>query len=144
MANLNLVIVAGSLTRDPAVKFLTNEKAVANFGLAINRKFKGSDGEMKEDVVFIDVEAWGRTAELVGQFLVKGSQALIEGRLRMDSWDDKTTGQKRSKIVVVAENVQFIGARQGGGTAAVPAPGTNTAPGRNARPAPADDDSAPF
>lgn len=106
----NRVMLAGNLTRDPVTRFLANEKAVANFGLAVNRRFKGSDGEMKEDVLFIDVEAWGRTAELVGQYLVKGRPCFVEGRLRMDQWDDKTTGQKRNRILVVADNVQFTGA----------------------------------
>lgn len=113
----NRVMLAGNLTRDPVTRFLANEKAVANFGLAVSRRFKGSDGEMKEDTLFIDVEAWGRTAELVGQYLLKGRSCFIEGRLRLEQWDDKTTGQKRNKIVVVADNVQFTGPnpnRQGG------------------------------
>jgi single-strand DNA-binding protein len=104
--NLNKVLIAGNLTRDPQIKFFANEKAVANFGLAINRRFKAANGEAKEDVVFVDVEAWGRTAELVGQYLVKGRSCFIEGRLKLDQWEDKD-GQKRSKLTVVAESVQF-------------------------------------
>lgn len=104
---INRVLVAGNLTRDPQVRFLPNEQAVANFGLAVNRKFKGSDGQMKEEVTFIDCEAWGRTAELVGQYLTKGRACFIEGRLKFDSWDDKD-GQKRSKLKVVADSVQFL------------------------------------
>lgn len=111
--SFNRVLLAGNLTRDPEVKFFANERAVASFGLAINRKFKGPDGELKEEVTFIDVEAWGRTAELVGQYLTKGSSCFIEGRLRLDAWDDKKTGEKRTKIKVVAESVQFTGSRHG-------------------------------
>lgn len=105
--SLNRVILAGNLTRDPQVRFLANEQAVANFGLAVNRRFKGSDGQMKEEVTFVDIEAWGRTAELVGQYLTKGRACFIEGRLKLDSWDDKD-GQKRQKLKVVADNVQFM------------------------------------
>jgi len=110
--NYNRVTLAGNLTRDPDVKFLPNDKAVAGFGLAINRKFKGPDGSAKEETTFVDVEAWGRTAELVGQYLTKGQPCFIEGRLRLDSWDDKKTGEKRSKLKVVADSVQFLGVRK--------------------------------
>lgn len=109
--NYNRVTLAGNLTRDPQVRFFANERAVADFGLAINRRFKGPDGQQKEETTFVDVEAWGRTAELVGQYLTKGSPCFVEGRLRLDSWDDKKTGEKRSKLKVVAESVQFIGSR---------------------------------
>lgn len=109
--NYNRVTLAGNLTRDPQVQFFA-ERAVANFGLAINRKFKGNDGELKEEVTFVDVEAWGRTAELVGQYLNRGSGCFIEGRLKLDTWEDKKTGEKRSKIKVVADSVQFLGQRQ--------------------------------
>ena len=105
--NLNRVILAGNLTRDPQVRFLANEKAVAQFGLAINRRFKDANGQQKDETTFVDVEAWGRTAELVGQYLTKGRGCFIEGRLKLDSWDDKESGQKRSKLRVVADNVQF-------------------------------------
>lgn len=105
---LNRVLLAGNLTRDPQVRFFANERAVAEFGLAINRKYKGTDGQLKEEVTFVDVEAWGRTAELVGQYLTKGRGCFIEGRLKLDSWEDKKDGQKRSKLKVVADNVQFV------------------------------------
>lgn len=114
-ANINRVLIAGNLTRDPQVRFLANEQAVANFGIAVNRRFKGADGQMKEEVTFVDVEAWGRTAELVGQYLTKGRACFVEGRLKLDNWEDKD-GQKRSKLKVVAENVQFLDSsrREGG------------------------------
>lgn len=105
--NLNRVMIAGNLTRDPQVRFLANEKAVAEFGLAINRRFKDANGEQKEEATFVDIECWGRTAELAGQYLLRGRGCLIEGRLKLDTWDDKETGQKRSKLRVVADSVQF-------------------------------------
>lgn len=124
--NYNRVTMAGNLTRDPEVKFLPNDKAVAQFGIAINRKFKGPDGSAKEETTFVDVEAWGRTAELVGQYLTKGAPCFLDGRLRLDSWEDKKTGEKRSKIKVVADSVQFLGGKRDGQTAptddAAPAP----------------------
>jgi single-strand DNA-binding protein len=106
--NLNSVFLAGHLTRDPQVKTLANDRAVAEFGLAINRRYKTADGVPKEDSTFIDVEAWGRTAELVGQYLSKGSPCYLEGRLKLDSWQDKD-GSKRSRLKVVADSVQFLG-----------------------------------
>ena len=103
----NRVMLAGNLTRDPEVKSLANETAVANFGIAMNRKFKDKEGQLKEEVTFADVEAWGKTAELVGQYLVKGKGCFIEGRLKLDTWDDKDTGAKRSRLKIVADSVQF-------------------------------------
>jgi single-strand DNA-binding protein len=151
---INRVLLGGNLTRDPQVRFLANEQAVANFGLAINRRFKGSDGQMKDEVTFVDIEAWGRTAELVGQYLTKGRACFVEGRLKLDSWDDKD-GQKRQKLKVVADSVQFLdsGNRGGGqgapagdgestGDAPAPAPSAQK-PSRPA-PAPANDDEPPF
>jgi single-strand DNA-binding protein len=108
--NLNRNILAGNLTRDPVVT-QAGASVVAKFGLAINRKFKRGD-ETVEEVTFVDVEAWGRTAELVGQYLNKGSGCFIEGRLKLDIWEDKKTGEMRSKIKVVADSVQFLGQRQ--------------------------------
>jgi single-strand DNA-binding protein len=136
--NLNHVIIAGNLTRNPDVKTLANDRSVANFGIAINRRYKGADGEYKEEATFLDCEAWGRTAELIGQYLVKGSNCYLEGRLRLDQWDDKDGG-KRSRVKVVVENVQFLGrpksASSEGGEQA-PAPVAAMAPGASpARPA---------
>jgi single-strand DNA-binding protein len=106
--NLNTVMLAGHLTRDPQLRSLANDRTVVSFSLAINRRFKGADGEVKEDSTFVDCEAWGRTAELVGQYLAKGSACYLEGRLKLDSWEDKEGG-KRSRLKVVADNVQFLG-----------------------------------
>jgi single-strand DNA-binding protein len=109
---LNTVLLAGHLTRDPQLKVLAQERSVAAFGLAINRRSKGQDGETKEEVTFVDCEAWGRTAELIGQYLTKGSPCFIEGRLKLDSWQDKE-GAKHQRLKVVVEQVQFLG-RPGG------------------------------
>ena len=113
MASYNRVIIAGNLTRDPEVRFLSNEQAVANFGLAMSRKFKDRQGNLQEEATFVDVECWGRTAELVGQYLTKGRGALVEGRLKLDQWEDQQ-GQKRSKLKIVAETVQFLNSGQRG------------------------------
>ena len=141
--NLNRVLLSGNLTRDPQVRFLANEKAVAEFGLAINRRFKDANGQQKDETTFVDVEAWGRTAELVGQYLTKGRGCFIEGRLKFDSWDDKETGQKRSKLRVVADNVQFTdsnrtegGAPRAGGRGDDEVGGSHADAAADIRPAP--------
>ena len=135
--NVNTVILAGHLTRDPEMRSLTGEKVVVNFSLAINRRYKGNDGEIKEDSTFVDCEAWGRTAELVGQYLAKGSAAYVEGRLKLDNWQDKD-GKNRSRLKVVVENVQFVGppktkgatsTTDAGEPAMSGAPGVSGAPG---------------
>ena len=105
--NVNHVILAGNLTRDPELRTLAADRAVANFALAVNRRFKGPEGDLKDEVTFIEVEAWGRTAEVVGQYLTKGSPCYLEGRLKLDTWTDKDN-QKRTRIKVVAETVQFL------------------------------------
>ncbi len=112
--NLNHVVLAGHLTRDPELRQIGADRVVANTGIAINRRWKDqATGEQREEATFIDIEAWGRTAELMGQYLKKGSAAYIEGRLKLDTWDDKESGQKRSKLKVVADSVQFLGGRPG-------------------------------
>lgn len=103
----NSVKLAGNLTRDPEVRFLPNQRAVASFTLAVNRKWKDLNGEPKEETTFVDCEAWARTAELVGQYLTKGRNCFVDGRLKLDTWEDKQTGQKRSRLTVVAEHVSF-------------------------------------
>ncbi len=112
MASFNKVILMGNLTRDPELRFTPQGTAVAKLGLAVNRTWKTETGETKEDVLFIDVEAFSRQAETIGQYLKKGSPILVEGRLRLDTWDDKQTNQKRTKILVTAENVKFLGSGQ--------------------------------
>ena len=112
MASFNKVILMGNLTRDPELRYTPKGTAVAKVGLAVNRVWKTETGETKEDVLFIDVEAFSRQAETIGQYLKKGSPILVEGRLRLDTWDDKQTNQKRTKILVTAENVKFLGSGQ--------------------------------
>ena len=148
----NHVILAGNLTRDPQVR-TAGSGSVANFGMAVSRRRKGADGAMIDETTFVDVEAWGRTGELVGQYLVKGSPAYIEGRLKLDSWEDKE-GKKQSRLRVVAETVQFLGKARAGdagpereaapsGSAVVEA--ATAQPRRPAPPTPSDDpDDPPF
>lgn len=100
----------GNLTRDPELRVTPQGMAICKIGLAVNRTFKGSDGNNQEEVTFVDVDAFGKQAEVIGKFMNKGKPILIEGRLRMDSWTTKE-GDKRSKMVVVVENFQFVGGR---------------------------------
>jgi single-strand DNA-binding protein len=109
MASFNKVILMGNLTRDPELRYTPKGTALAKLGLAVNRVWRTETGETKEEVTFVDVEAWSAQAENISKYMKKGSPLLIEGRLRLDQWDDKQTGQKRSKLVVVCENSRFIG-----------------------------------
>jgi single-strand DNA-binding protein len=139
--NLNHVTLAGNLTRDPELRQIGADRVVASTGIAINRRWKDqATGEQREDATFVEVEAWGRTAELLGQYLKKGSPAYIEGRLKLDAWDDKESGQKRSKLKVVADSVQFLGTRPPDDASAepghpAPAASTASAPAPRRRPA---------
>ena len=123
MASFNKVILVGNLTRDPELRYTPKGTAIAKIGLAVNRVWNNEAGEKKEEVTFVDVEVWGRTAENVGQYMRKGRPILIEGRLKLDQWDDKQTGQKKSRLGVVAETVQFLGSAPGseGGAPSAPA-----------------------
>ena len=127
MASFNKVILMGNLTRDPQVRYTGSGTAVTDVGLAVNRTwFDKQANERREEVTFVDVTLWGRTAEVAGEYLAKGRPVLIEGRLQLDQWDDKETGQKRSKLHVVGENMTMLpsggggGARPGGGAAESP------------------------
>jgi single-strand DNA-binding protein len=111
MAHLNKVMLLGNLTRDPELRATPKGVSVAQFGLAVNRVYKTEDGETREETTFLDLEAWGRQAEAIARYLSKGSTCLVEGRLRLDSWEDKTSGEKRSRLRVVTENVQFLDRR---------------------------------
>lgn len=115
MANLNKVMLIGNLTRDPELRYTPKGTAVAELGMAVNRIRTNDQGQRQEDTTFIDVTLWGRQAELAQQYLSKGRSVYIEGRLQMDTWEDRSTGQKRSKLKVVGENMQFIGGGGGGG-----------------------------
>src|ERR1700691_5835836 len=117
MSSFNKVMLMGNLTRDPQLKYLPSQTAVAEFGIACNRKFRTATGEDREEVMFVDVAAFGKTGEIINQYFTKGKPIFIEGRLKLDQWEDKQGGGKRSKLTVVAENFQFIGGRDGGGGA---------------------------
>ncbi|HNR33611.1 MAG TPA: single-stranded DNA-binding protein [Candidatus Hydrogenedentes bacterium] len=120
MPDLNRVILAGRLTRDPELKYTPSGTAVCKMGLAVTRTFKGKDGEKREETLFVDLTAWEKSAEYYGQHLRKGRPVIVEGRLRSDTWDDKTTGQKRSKIEITVMRLQQLDweDRGGGGGAA--------------------------
>lgn len=115
MASYNKVTLIGNLTRDPEIKYTPKGTAIADIGLAVNRTYTTDGGEKREEVTFIDVTLWGRVAEIVGEYCKKGRPLFVEGRLQLDTWDDKATGQKRSKLKVVGENIQLLGGREGGG-----------------------------
>lgn len=118
MASMNKVYLMGNLVRDPEMKFLQNSTAVCNFSVALNRKWKSSGGEWKDEVTFVRVESWGKQAEACGEYLKKGSPVLVEGRLKLHEWEKD--GQKRTLLCVVAERVQFLnGQRQDHGNAEV-------------------------
>ena len=120
MASFNKVILIGNLTRDPQVKYTTGGTAVTELGLAVSRQwFDKQSNSKKEETTFVDTTLWGRTAEIAGEYLAKGRPVLIEGRLQLDTWDDRETGQKRSKLKVVGDNMTMLGSRAdgaGGGT----------------------------
>ncbi|WP_428937913.1 single-stranded DNA-binding protein [Fontivita pretiosa] len=139
MANYNRVILCGNLTRDPQLRYLPSQTAVADFGIACNRRFKTASGEDREEVMFIDCAAFGRQAEIINQYCQKGRLILIEGRLKLDTWEDKQGGGKRSKHSVVVENFQLLGNRADAGNAASGGPpdADVSAPPRQGRPAPA-------
>src|ERR1700677_4366415 len=132
MANVNRVILIGNLTRDPQLKYLPSQTAVVEFGLATNRKFKAANGEDREEVCFVDCSAFGRSAEVINQYCQKGKLLYVEGRLKLDEWEDKQGGGKRSKLSVVVENFQFLGGREGGGGGA----GQNSGGGGDQSPPP--------
>jgi len=115
MASFNKVILVGNLTRDPEVRYTPKGSAVCDLAIAVNRQYSLDGGEKREEVTYVDVVLWARLAEIAGEYLKKGRPVLVEGRLQMDSWDDKQTGQKRSKLRVVGETMQLLGSRQGGG-----------------------------
>jgi len=107
MAYLNKVFLVGNLTRDPEVRYIPSGKAVADLGIAVNRRYKSATGEEREDTCFVNVIVWGRQAELAGEYLKKGSSILVEGSLRMEQWES-SNGEKRSRLVVTAERIQFL------------------------------------
>ena len=162
MANLNKVMLIGNLTRDPELRHTPKGTAVSEISLAINRNWTNDQGQKQEETTYVEVTLWGRQAEVVQQYVTKGSPIYIEGRLQLDSWDDKDTGKKRSKLRVIGENFQFLsgkpGAAGGGGHGggdyserpqqASSAPQQRSGPPQGASAAPAEDfqedDDIPF
>ena len=153
MASFNKVILLGNLTRDPEVRYTPKGSAVCDLGIAVNRVYTTDSGERREEVAFVDVTLWGRTAEIAGEYLKKGRPVLIEGRLQMDTWDDKQTGQKRSKLKVVGESMLLLSGRPGGTAAPgdVAEEGQQTSADKTSAPPPKasgsvtpDDDEIPF
>ena len=117
-ANLNKVFLMGNLTRDPELRYTPSGAAVTELGIAVNRYYTTKDNEKREEVTFVDVTVWNRMAENCCQYLKRGRPVLVEGYLKLDTWDDKTSGEKRSKLKVEADNVQFLGSARdepGGG-----------------------------
>ena len=154
MASFNKVILAGNLTRDPEVRYTPKGTAIAKLGIAVNRTWKNEAGETKEEVTFVDVDAFGRQAEVIAQYFRKGRSILIEGRLKLDQWDDKQTGQKRSRLGVVLEGFSFLDSNrsEGGDMGGTGRPRPTSAPASSAAPAgngpeaegPPEEDEVPF
>ena len=152
MASFNRVILAGNLTRDPELRYTPKGTAIARIGLAINRTYTTETGEKKEEVTFVDVEAWGRQAEVIAQYMKKGRPFLVEGRLKLDQWEDKNTHQKQSKLKVVLESFSFIDSKggeanavPGGARPAAPAPASaDVPPPAEPEPAAPEQDDVPF
>jgi single-strand DNA-binding protein len=144
MANFNKVLLMGNLTRDPELRYTPKGTAVATIGVAVNRRWKDESGQQREDTTFVDVDAFGRTAETIGQYLKKGRPIFIEGRLRYQTWEDKQSGQKRSKLSVVLENFQFMDSQRGGDSG-MEAPRSRPAGAmESADTPPPEDDDVPF
>jgi single-strand DNA-binding protein len=135
MRGYNKVILVGNLTRDPELRYTPKGTAVAKIGLAINRVWRDESGANKEEVTFVDVDAWGKQAETISQYLKKGRPILVEGRLKLDQWDDKQTNQKRSRLGVVLEAFQFLDSGGGQGGAGFSSDGPSDASRQQARPA---------
>ena len=156
MPNYNKVILMGNLTRDPEVRYTSSGTAIAKLGMAINRYWRNQDGQQQEETTFVDVDAFGRQAETIGQYLKKGRPIMVEGRLKLDQWEDKQTGQKRSKMGVTLENFQFLDSRGeggggggggsdfGGGGGSAPSGGGSSAPAQGGGGGFAEDDDVPF
>lgn len=161
MASFNKVILMGNLTRDPELRYSSKGTAIAKIGLAVNRTWRTETGENREEVTFVDCDAFGRTAETLSQYLKKGNPVLVEGRLRLHTWEDKQTNQKVNKLRVDIETFRFVGAASGGsgggggggpresGSADAPRPRSAATPaaaepaGFESEPMPQDDD-VPF
>lgn len=150
MANFNKVYLIGNLTRDPELRVTPKGTAICQFGLAVNRQYKDESGATRDETTFVDIEAWGRQGETISKYCTKGRPLFVEGRLKFDQWEDKTSGQKRSRLKVVLEGFQFLGGRGeagGPGNEADQSPERHSPPPRAAgKPAPSEDidEDVPF
>src|SRR3954454_8262148 len=151
MASFNKVILLGNLTRDPEVRYTPKGSAVCDLAIAVNRQYSLDNGEKREEVTYVDVVLWARLAEIAGEYLKKGRPVFIEGRLQIDTWDDKQSGQKRSKLRVIGETMQLLGSRPSGGGEGgggdddrSARPSRPAAPPKAAAAAEPDDDEIPF
>jgi single-strand DNA-binding protein len=148
MASFNKVILLGNLTRDPEVRYTPKGSAVCDLGIALNRQYTLDSGEKREEVTYVDVVLWSRLAEIAGEYLKKGRPVFIEGRLQMDSWEDKQSGQKRTKLRVIGETMQLLGGRPpaagGGAESGESRPSKTTPPPKPAGGGEPDDDEIPF
>lgn len=139
---MNKVIILATLTRDPELRYLPKGTAICKLGIAQNRKWKTEIGEEREDVLFVDVDCFGKQAETVAKWFKKGSRMLVEGRLKLDQWEDKKTGEKRSKIGIALESFSFVDRANGGKPAAAAPAGEAAAASAETQPNP--DDDVPF
>lgn len=128
MPSLNKVLLMGNLTRDPELRVTPKGTPICQFSLAINRSFKLESGETREEVFYADVEAWGKQGETIAKHVTKGRPLYVEGRLRLDTWEDKTTKEKRSRMKIVLEQFQFLGDRPTGAAPASAAPAASSPP----------------
>ncbi len=148
MASFNRVILAGNLTKDPELRYTPKGTAITTIRLAVNRTWKTETGETKEEVTFVDVDAFGRQAEVVAQYMKKGRPFLVEGRLKLDQWEDKNTHQKQSKLKVVLEGFTFIDSNRGDSSGAPaiarPAAAGETPPATAPEAAAPEEDDVPF
>ncbi|HWA28689.1 MAG TPA: single-stranded DNA-binding protein [Lacunisphaera sp.] len=137
MANLNKVMLIGNLTRDPELRVTPKGTAICTFSIAVNRKFKDDSGGEREEVTYVDIEAWGKSGENISKYCTKGRPLFVEGRLRLDQWEDKNTKEKRSRMKVVLENFQFLGGGRGEGGGGEGGEARSYAPRAGAAPKPA-------
>src|SRR5437868_13582044 len=153
MASINKVILLGNLTRDPEIRYTPKGSALCDLGIAVNRQYTLENGERRAEVTYVDVVLWARMAEIAAEYLKKGRPVCIEGRLQLDTWDDKQSGQKRSKLRVIGENMQMLGSRGAGGGGGVTEAADEERPARTTTPPPRaaasataepDDDEIPF
>jgi len=156
MANLNKVMLIGNLTRDPELRVTPKGTAICTFSLAVNRKFRDESGADREEVTYVDIEAWGKAGENISKYCTKGRPLFVEGRLRLDQWEDKNTKEKRSRMKVGCENFQFLGSGRAeggpgpgggeGGESRFTPPAPRSVPARPAAPAPQEnlDEDVPF